>query len=226
MDSPAKPDDSAPSTVQPALPDLTRSMELVRLFQEGDNAALGELLGRYRDRLRRIVRIRMGSRLRSLLEADDLMQDVYLIAVRKLATIEVRDHASILRWLTKVAENQIRDRVSFHDAQRRDQARLASLDAPVQGTGSSPGFEPAGREPSPSQEAIYAEAQEAVDAHVERLQPRAYRRVLLLREYYGYDWETIRRRLDRPTVEAAKELYRRAQVRLRRQIGRSLRPAE
>jgi hypothetical protein len=41
-----------------------------------------------------------------------------------------------------------------------------------------------------------------------------HRDVILLRDYSLLDWPEVREQLDRPTVAATQELYRRAQLRL------------
>jgi RNA polymerase sigma-70 factor (ECF subfamily) len=55
--------------------------ELARLFERlrsGDRRALGELFDRYRDRLRRMIELRMDPRLRARLDASDVLQEAYL----------------------------------------------------------------------------------------------------------------------------------------------------
>ena len=67
---------------------------------------------------------------------------------------------------------------------------------------------------SPSFAAQRNELEELVDECIHELDPDAYREVVLLRDYYEADWETVCEKLDRPTIGAAQELYRRAQIRL------------
>jgi len=52
-----------------AWPDLQPSMLLLRRAQAGDRDALNDLIVRYYDRVFRIVRIRMGKRLRRTMES-------------------------------------------------------------------------------------------------------------------------------------------------------------
>ena len=49
--------------------DLGRSRALLARAQGGDGEALNELVARYYDRLRRIVRIRLGSEARRMVES-------------------------------------------------------------------------------------------------------------------------------------------------------------
>src|SRR5262245_45215881 len=76
------------------LPPVAESMDLVRRSQQGDRDALGELVRRYDDRVRRIVSIRMGAQFRGLLDSLDLTQDTWVAALRGLSGFELRDHGS------------------------------------------------------------------------------------------------------------------------------------
>jgi RNA polymerase sigma-70 factor (subfamily 1) len=198
------------------LPAATYSMELVARHQGGDGQALNELLDRYLPRLRRIVQARMSPELARQVEADDIVQDSMQIAARKVDGLELRGHGAILRWLATIAEHKIRDKVDYFRAQKRDVARQVALE-PGSSPGDSSGTGPLVPAPgsTPSSIASQHEFEELVDAHVAQLQPEAYRDVILLRSYEEASWEEIRERLERPSVEAVQEMYRRAQVKLR-----------
>ena len=105
------------------LVDLTKSVELVLRYKDGDQEALDELFNRYWPRLRRVIRIRMGPELRQIVDADDLVQDTLLIEMRKLGDLELRTPASIMQWLSRIAEYQIKNKLSYLKAQRRDPKR-------------------------------------------------------------------------------------------------------
>jgi RNA polymerase sigma-70 factor (ECF subfamily) len=203
-----------------ALPDLSRSIELVRLVQAGDRKACDELFERYRPRLLRIVRVRLGKRLRRRLDEEDVVQEVLLVAAAKIGEFELRSHAGILHWLARIAENAIRRKREHYEADKRDAQREVRLRHGASETG--PGVQVAADELSPSQGAMRAEFEELIDAYVEELEPPEYREVILLRDYCHEEWEDVRRALARPTVAAAQELYRRAHQRLRERMQRHL----
>ena len=50
----------------------------------GDEAALAELFGRYRKRLRAMVRLRMDRRLQGRVDPSDVLQEAYLDVVQQL----------------------------------------------------------------------------------------------------------------------------------------------
>jgi hypothetical protein len=68
-----QPEDLGSSTFDP-LPKFEDSLALFRRAQGGDGGALNELFERYYDRIYRIVRIRMGAKLRGVLESHDIVQ--------------------------------------------------------------------------------------------------------------------------------------------------------
>ncbi len=214
MSRPAGP---GPSSPEP-LPELARSVELVRQFQAGDRAACNELLERYRPRLSRIVRVKLGADLRRHLDEEDVVQEALLVAATKLAAFELRSHAGILHWLARIAENVIRQKRERHGAEKR----AAGREVPLQPGEGTTGLALAASGLSPSRQASRAELEELVDATVEALEPSEYREVILRRDYYQEEWEDVRRALDRPTVAAAQELYRRAHQRLKERLQKHL----
>src|SRR5215813_2709233 len=90
-------------------PELGESVNLVRRAQDGDREALGALVLRYQDRVRRLVRIRMGPQFDGVLDSLDLSQDTWLAAMRGLGGLQARDHSGIIAWLARIAENQVLD---------------------------------------------------------------------------------------------------------------------
>lgn len=198
----------------------TQSMELAWLGQRGDAAAVNELFTRYVPRLRRILRIKIAPGLRSAVDPDDVLQETLIVANRRLAELEVRSPASILQWLSKIADYEIKNRLEYVRALKRDPTRERRSAA---GPDERPDPDPPARDPSPSQELVREEMEEIVDHEVRQLEPAEYREVILQRDYYEGDWERIREALGRPTVAAAQDLYHRAQKRLRERLARFLR---
>ncbi len=205
---------SSGGTHSSALPELVRSLELASRAQGGDLAALRELLWSYRERLQRAVSIRTGARLRAFLEADDLLQDAYLLAMRKLGDLQLTSHAAILLWLARIAESQVRSKLDYFLGRREpEEARALRLGDPSRGV-----TEIALSGTASPRAALRAEFERLVDSYVEQLEPSELREVLLLRDYFGADWEAIRAALGRDGVEEVRSLYRQAQEKLRRRL--------
>lgn len=58
--------------------------ELLASAARGDQQALTELFERYRARLKRMIRLRLNSRLSGRVDDSDVLQDAYLEASRRL----------------------------------------------------------------------------------------------------------------------------------------------
>jgi RNA polymerase sigma-70 factor (ECF subfamily) len=62
---------------------------LVVRIHAGDRQALGEFFARNRDRLRGMVRLRLDRRLQGRLDPDDVLQDAFVDAARRLGEYAV-----------------------------------------------------------------------------------------------------------------------------------------
>ena len=105
-----------------------KTQELIVLAKDGDNSAQDRLYRVYGERVRRIVRLRMGSKLRSKLESMDLVQDVLMCALRDLGDFTYRSEGDFLRWLSAIAENRLRDNLDKLHADKRDIRKEVPLD--------------------------------------------------------------------------------------------------
>jgi len=101
-----------------AVDDKTR--HLVTLAKGGDESALDQLCKVYGARVLWIVRLRMGKELRSKLESMDLVQDALVSALRDLGNFTYENEGDFLRWLSRIAENRLRDELDRLHANKRD----------------------------------------------------------------------------------------------------------
>lgn len=192
------------------LPDSRTSLDLLALAQSGNHTALEDLIVRYQDRLRRIVRIQLGaSILRRHYDSMDIVQSTFRAALPKVRELRPRSAAGLLQWLSLIATNQIRDAHDFQHAARRDLGRDVLLDT-------DRGTEPADSSASPGEQALLAEVRDLLDEEVSRL-PGDQRRVIILRDYCGEDWERIATELHRDSG-AARQLHQRAWIKLRQAL--------
>jgi RNA polymerase sigma-70 factor (ECF subfamily) len=198
------------------LPSLEESLELIGRARGGDRDALGELLTRYQDRLRRIIQIRLGPRLRGRIESMDIVQNAFVVAIRRLEDIELRDRASVLKWLTRVATHQLNDAVDHFGALKRTGTVNRDLDRSSSEGGSR--LDPSAADTPPDQAAARNEFRALLDGAVEAL-PERDREVVLLRDYHDGDWEFVAREIGAPSVEAAQRAYHRAWARLRETLA-------
>ena len=97
-----------------------KTQRLIALAKDGDETALDQLCRVYSERVRWIVRLRMGGELRSKLESMDLAQDVFIYALRDLGNFTYKNEGDFLRWLSKIAENRLRDNLDRLHANKRN----------------------------------------------------------------------------------------------------------
>ena len=196
----------------------TRSLDLVRRAQGGDLTALSDLFGRYYERLRMIVRLRLGQGLRSQLESADILQETFIAAVCAFDRFEVRRESSLLRWLARIAENQIRCAADYHSAGKRDRQRAVPLPSPREMLDSGEiVFQPSTDLPAPLETLVLAEERETVEACLEELSPE-HRDVILMRDYVGGRWDEVAEWLSAPSPDAARMLHARAITELSRLV--------
>src|SRR4051812_6785915 len=78
-------------------PDETSS--IVERLRGGDRSALGRLFELYRDRLHRMVDLRMDSRLRARLDASDVLQEAYMEIAADLDSFLADGRLTPLLWM-------------------------------------------------------------------------------------------------------------------------------
>lgn len=93
--------------------------ELLARAVAGDAAALRPLLERYGPQVRQSIRGKIGKRWQALLDEDDVMQVTYLDAFLHIEQLVARDPTSFTIWLTRIAENVLRDTIRELERKKR-----------------------------------------------------------------------------------------------------------
>lgn len=194
-------------------------LDLIRAAQRGDEGACDRIFRRYQDRLRMVIRLRLGRKLRGVLDSGDVLQETLLAAVKSFDRFEARDEASLLNWLSKIAEHQIQAAAEHHGAQKRDVGRNVplQLQAPDLSTRNLL-RELVGASPTPIDSVVEAEQAAAVEACVAAL-PEDLRELIVLRDYMQAPWDTVADECGRPSASAARMMHARALV----ELGKCLR---
>jgi RNA polymerase sigma-70 factor (ECF subfamily) len=145
----------------PAPPNETD--QLGRRAAGGDESALAELFGRYRKRLRQMVRLRLDHRLQGRVDPSDVLQEAYIdLAQRLPAYVRERSELPFYLWVRLVAgERLLRVHRQHLGAAMRDAGREVSLyrGALPQASSVSLAGQLLGRITSPSHALIRAEVQ-------------------------------------------------------------------
>ena len=103
--------------------------DLLQRALAGDEPALAALFDGYRDRLRRMIRLRLDRRLSGRVDSSDVLQEAYL-DVRKRIAEYARDPAAMPfhLWLRLIAGQRLTDVHRYHlGAQMRDAGQEVSL---------------------------------------------------------------------------------------------------
>jgi RNA polymerase sigma-70 factor, ECF subfamily len=100
-----------------------KTQHLVTLAQEGDRSAVDQLCRVYGERVRRIIRLRIDRKLRPKIDSVDVVQDALIRAMDGLKDFTYRDEGDFLRWLSRIAQNRLRDILDRFHADKRDMRR-------------------------------------------------------------------------------------------------------
>jgi DNA-directed RNA polymerase specialized sigma24 family protein len=66
------------------MPANSETLHLLARARAGDRGALNAIFARYRERLRRMIKIRMDLRLQARIDASDVIQDAFLDVAARL----------------------------------------------------------------------------------------------------------------------------------------------
>jgi RNA polymerase sigma-70 factor (ECF subfamily) len=168
-----------------AFPDRSETTWLIEQAVRGDQRALGELLGRHRERLRRMVALRLDRRLQGRVDPSDVLQKACLDAARRLAEYQKGPTMSFFLWLRLLAGQRLVDEHRKHlGAAARDAGREISLyrGALPETSSAALAAHLLGRLTTPSQAAIRAERKIRLQEALNSLDP-IDREVLALRHF-------------------------------------------
>jgi RNA polymerase sigma-70 factor, ECF subfamily len=88
--------------------------ELLTVAKLGDLPALAALVDRYRDRLERIIRLRMDRRLQGRVDPADIVQETYLAVQRKFGDYAASPRLPFFLWLRLETLQKLVDVQRFH----------------------------------------------------------------------------------------------------------------
>ncbi len=196
------------------------SSETVRLIersQAGDNQALNELFTRHRERLCRMVEMRLDRRLQARIGASDVIQDAYVDIVDRLEEYLRDPKLPFFLWLRLVVGERLLKLHRHHlGTQRRDAGREVALfrGALPQASSAALAAQLLGKHTSPTQAAVRAERLLRLQEALNTLDPMD-REVLALRHFEELTSAEAARVLE-IEEEAAAKRYVRALRRLKK----------
>jgi len=160
-----------------------------------------------------MVRLRMSKELRSKLESMDLVQDTLIHAFSGLDEFTYKNEGDFVRWLSKIAENELRGSLRKLHADKRDIRKEVRLD----NYGPTTGGDFAGtRGPidatTPSVIMSRKEDFDKLEKAIDELKPE-YREAIVLTKIDGLSYKEIAARLDKSS-DAVRKLVSRAMAEL------------
>jgi RNA polymerase sigma-70 factor (ECF subfamily) len=194
--------------------DRASSTAVLREALAGSDAALDSLYERYGPRLLSFIRLKMGRSLRARLESRDILQATFLKSFQHFDDFQGDEGRSLLGWMMRIAEHEIRDRVDFHHRQQRDADREDHLDGDALAL--------ANRSRSALSKLIADERAARLEAALETL-TEAPRPVILLRTFEELSFPEIARVLGK-SEDASRMQYARAMTALTLALSNTTKP--
>jgi RNA polymerase sigma-70 factor (ECF subfamily) len=165
--------------------------ELWRRAKSGDQAAFDDLFSIHTERLLVFISARLGGRLRTRIEPQDVLQDAYAAAWQSFSKFDYSDDGAFLRWMCRIIDHRLRDANDYFTAAKRQVQEL-------------PQSAPTG----PVTALARAENRERLQAAIEQLSDE-HREVILLRYFQGLSTEEAGERMQR-SAGAIRNLLSRA----------------
>lgn len=173
----------------------SEDVELARRVASGDQDALKTLMRRHNQTLFRTAR----SVLRNDIEAEDAVQDAYLLAYRSIRNY--RGEAKLSTWLIRIVLNlaiRRKHRQSRHDAIFADIAESSREEVIEMGESHSQ---------SPESAASNSELRQLLESHIDRL-PDLYREIFMLRGVEELNVEETAEALNIPEATVRTRFFR------------------
>jgi RNA polymerase sigma-70 factor, ECF subfamily len=186
------------------------SVAAIEQARAGDQEALHALLAKHRARLRRMVEMRLDSRLQARLDASDVVQDAFLDVVGRLEEYLREPKLPLFLWLRLVVGERLLKLHRHHlGTQMRDAGREVSLFRGALPAASSAALaaQLLGKHTSPTQAIVRAERILRLQEALNTLEPLD-REMLSLRHFEELTAAEAARVLGIEEAAAAKRYFR------------------
>jgi RNA polymerase sigma-70 factor (ECF subfamily) len=165
--------------------DSSETSRLLRQAAQGDPDRFGAMLEQYRDRLRRLVALRLDPRLAGRIDPSDVIQETYLEASERLAEYLQKPTMPFFLWLRFLASQKLVTLHRHHLGRRmRDAGREISLyrGGLPEASSAALAAQLLGREARPSEAAVRAELKVRLQEALNSMEPLD-REILALRHF-------------------------------------------
>ncbi len=196
--------------------DRTEDPALLERLRAGDSDALAALFAQHRERLRKMIQFRLHPRVARRVDPEDVLQDAYLDALKRIDSYRDQEDPSCLLWLRLVVGQTL---VDLHRRHLGAKMRNANQEVPISRLAGprvhseTMSVQLSGGLTSPSQAAVREEAARLLQGVLAKMDP-IDREILVLRHFEELTNAEVSKILDlRPS--AASNRYIRALGRLR-----------
>src|SRR5712691_9067964 len=110
-------------------PDSPVTQELLAKAQQGEPAAVDQLLARHREPVRRMIDMRLDRAIARRVDASDIAQEVLLEVSRRLRDYLDKPDLPFHLWLRHIARDHI---IDAHRRHRKAQRRSVDKEQPMQ----------------------------------------------------------------------------------------------
>jgi RNA polymerase sigma-70 factor, ECF subfamily len=173
-------------------------LDLVRKAAAGDAAALELFMLRHRSQLLGFVTRHTPPDVRRTVDPQDILQDIYFDAFRRMGSFAATDQRSALRWLVTMARHRIIDLVRTHRSAKRGGGQRVDLGGEAEGNDSFALLlqDLAVYERTPSRSAAAHELLATLQRHIDTL-PEDHRQAIRLHYVEGLTVEQVGARMNR-----------------------------
>ena len=196
---------------------------LIKRAGQNDQDAVNDLFEMHRERLRRMVRVRLNPRISARVDDADVVQEAFAEAAGRLREYLREPRTPFFLWLRKITSHKL---IDIHRRHLGAEARNAELEIPLHGKRLPPtssislAAQLLGKLTSPTQAAVRSEAKRALQDALQLMDP-IDREILSLRHFEFLSNKEAAEELEMETSAASKR-YLRALTRLQgilKQIG-------
>lgn len=219
------PDDQRPLPGEPlpsetggdseSLPSVSETMRLLEVAKAGDRESRDAVFERYRPRLLRVIRMRMGHDLERLASPEDVLQETMVTWLMRFDSFAPEHRGGLFAWLDLIARGKIKD--------LRNKARVRGHQRPVgaagktEDAGATGSVELPGKGPGPVTANLALELKQRFDDAVATLSERE-RDLVVLRIYLQLEWPDIVAQMGFPNEHAGQQALCRVRDKLRKQL--------
>lgn len=196
-------------------PEFLRTLSLVRDAQAGDRQALESLFERYLPRVRQIVALRLGYRIRDFALHEDIVQEAMSRSFQRLEQFEGTSEGSFRNWMATCVASTINDHFRKEGAAKRGGGKVRVVSSAQREDLTSIVF--AGDDPTPSSIVGRKELVERIEACLLEMKEHQ-RELILLRLFCGMSHREISEAMGFGDEVAARKAFSRALSQLRRRV--------